>query len=181
VEARRLSNAWLDEACADKKSLDALSEKQGRKTMAIAVDFRKFEPVDSRDDLLRKVKAAPAEHAEAILAAYEVLEKLHEKDVLSTINGLLGAKDMVVDRLADVVSSKEIVNLLRLSLIAGNMVKNINPDDLHGVLKEASGDPPGFFQIVKRMTSKDARRALGALGSMLNIFGSVLGRKGVDV
>ncbi len=145
--------------------------------MAVAVDFRKFEPVDSRDDLLRRVKAAPAEHAEAILAAYEVLEKLHEKDVLSTINGLLGAKDMVVDRVADVVSSAEMVNLLRLALLAGNLVKHINPDDLHGVLEEAENKPPGLFQIVRRMTSKDALRALGAFGSVLNIFGAALGRK----
>jgi uncharacterized protein YjgD (DUF1641 family) len=145
--------------------------------MAIAVDFRRFEPVDSRDDLLRKVKAAPAQHAEAILAAYEVLEKLHEKDVLSTLNGLLGAKDIVVDRLADVVSSAEIVNLLRLALIAGNMVKQLNPDDLHGILQEAAGKAPGFFQIVRRMTSKDARRALGAFGSLLNVLGAALGNK----
>jgi uncharacterized protein YjgD (DUF1641 family) len=145
--------------------------------MAVAVDFRRFEPVDSRDDLLRKVKAAPAEHAEAILAAYEVLEKLHEKDVLSTLNGLLGAKDIVVDRLADVLSSAEIVNLLRLALIAGNMVKQLNPDDLHGILHEAAGKPPGFFQIVRRMTSKDARRALGAFGALLNVFGAALGNK----
>ncbi|HTF65834.1 MAG TPA: DUF1641 domain-containing protein [Edaphobacter sp.] len=145
--------------------------------MAVAVDFRRFEPADSRDDLLRKVKAAPAEHAEAILVAYEVLEKLHEKDVLSTVNGLLGAKDMVVDRLADVVSSAEMVNLLRLALLAGNLVKHINPDDLHGVLEKAAGKPPSIFQIVRRMTSKDARRALGAVGAVLNIFGAVLGKK----
>jgi uncharacterized protein YjgD (DUF1641 family) len=145
--------------------------------MAVAVDFRRFEPADFRDDLLRKVKAAPADHAEAILAAYEVLEKLHEKDVLSTINGLLGAKDVVVDRLADVVSSTEVVNLLRLTLLAGNLVKHINPDDLHGVLEEAAGKPPSFFQIVRQMTSKDARRALGAVGAVLNIFGAALGRK----
>jgi uncharacterized protein YjgD (DUF1641 family) len=145
--------------------------------MAVAVDFRRFEPVDSRDDLLRKVKAAPAEHAEAILAAYQVLEKLHEKDVLSTLNGLLGAKDIVVDRLADVVSSAEVVNLLRLALIAGNIVKQLNPDDLHGVLQEAAAKPPGFLQIVRRMTSKDARRALGAFGSLLNVFGAALGNK----
>ena len=145
--------------------------------MAVAVDFRRYEPADSRDDLLRKVQAAPAKHAEAILAAYDVLEKLHEKDVLSTINGLLGAKDVVVDKLADVVSSTEIVNLLRLGLMAGNLVKEIQPDDLHKALKEAEGDPPGLLQIVRRMTSKDARRALGTFGSLLNIFGAALGKR----
>ena len=51
--------------------------------MAVAVDFRVYQPADSREDLLRKVNEAPAKHAEAVLAAYEVLEKLHEKDVLN--------------------------------------------------------------------------------------------------
>jgi len=145
--------------------------------MAVAVDFRKFEPVDSREDLLRKVKAAPAKHAEAILAAYEVLEKLHEKDVLSTITGLLAAKDVVVDRLADVVSSAEMVNLLRLALLTGNLMKDINPDDLHAVLDQARNEPPGIFHTFRRMSSKDARRAIGAFGGVLQVFGAALGKK----
>ena len=84
--------------------------------MAVAVDFRVYQPADSREDLLRKVNEAPAKHAEAVLAAYEVLEKLHEKDVLNLMKGLLGAKDTVVDHVADLVSSQEMVNLLRLFL-----------------------------------------------------------------
>jgi len=87
---------------------------------------------------------------------------------------LLGAKNLVVDRAADVVSSAEMVNLLRISLIAGNLLKNINPGDLHGVLEEAEKEPPSTFQILKRMTSKDARRALGAMGGLLNVFGAAL-------
>jgi len=142
--------------------------------MAVAVEFRKFQPKDSREDLLRRVEAAPSEHAEAVLAAYGVLEKLHEADVLNLLSGLLGAKNLVVDRAADVVSSAEMVNLLRISLIAGNLLKNINPGDLHGVLEEAEKEPPSTFQILKRMTSKDARRALGAMGGLLNVFGAAL-------
>jgi len=142
--------------------------------MAVAVEFRKFQPTDSREDLLRRVEAAPHEHAEAVLAAYGVLEKLHEADVLSLLNGLLGAKNLVVDRAADVISSAEMVNLLRISLLAGGLLKNIHPDDLNDVLKESSQEPPSLFQILKRMTSKDARRALGAMGGLLNIFGAAL-------
>ena len=145
--------------------------------MAVAVDFRVYQPADSREDLLRKVNEAPAKHAEAVLAAYEVLEKLHEKDVLSLMNGLLGAKDTVVDHVADLVSSQEMVNLLRLSLLAGNLLKEINPDDLHGVLKEAEGEPLSLFQIARRMTSKNARRAMGAAGGLLNVFGAALSKK----
>lgn len=145
--------------------------------MAVAVDFRVYQPADSREDLLRKVNEAPAKHAEAVLAAYEVLEKLHEKDVLNLMKGLLGAKDTVVDHVADLVSSQEMVNLLRLSLLAGNLLKEINPDDLHGVLKEAEGKPPSLFQIARRMTSKNARRAMGAAGGLLNVFGAALSEK----
>ena len=142
--------------------------------MAVAVEFRKFQPKDSREDLVRRVEAAPLEHAEAVLAAYGVLEKLHEADVLSLLQGLLGAKNMVVDRAADVVSSTEMVNLLRITLMAGGLLKNLNPDDLQAVLHEGHAEPPSMFQILKRMTSKDARRALGAMGGLLNILGAAL-------
>jgi len=142
--------------------------------MAVAVDFRRFEPVDSRADLLRKVQEAPAKHAEAILAAYEVLEKLHEKDVLSTLNGLLSAKDMVVDKVADVVSSKEMIKLLRLALMAGNLLKDIDPDEIRTALNQTASEPPSLVQIVKRIMSKDARRALGAAGSVLSVFGAAM-------
>ena len=108
---------------------------------------------------------------------FEVLEKLHEKDVLSTINGLLGAKDTVINHVAGLVSSKEMINILRLSLLAGNLVKDIDPDALHGVLKEAQGTPPSFFQIGKRMLSPDARRAMGVFGGILNVFGAALKKK----
>ena len=142
--------------------------------MAVAVEFRKFQPKDSREDLLRRVEAAPHQHAEAVLAAYEVLEKLHEADVLSLMNGLLGAKNMVVDRAATVASSTEMINLLRLSLVAGGLLKNLNPSDLEGILQESKKEPPSMFQILKRMTSKDARRALGAMGGVLNMIGVAL-------
>ncbi|ADW71197.1 hypothetical protein [Granulicella tundricola] len=145
--------------------------------MAVAVDFRVYTPVDAREDLLKRVSEAPVQHAEAVLAAFEVLEKLHEKDVLSTINGLLGAKDTVINHVAGLVSSKEMINILRLSLLAGNLVKDIDPDALHGVLKEAQGTPPSFFQIGKRMLSPDARRAMGVFGGILNVFGAALKKK----
>jgi hypothetical protein len=56
--------------------------------MAIAVDFREFTPADSREDLIRRVEQAPVEHAEAVLAAYDLLQRLHEKGLLDLLNGL---------------------------------------------------------------------------------------------
>lgn len=145
--------------------------------MAVAVDFRVYQPADSREDLLRKVQAAPAEHAEAILAAYEVLEKLHEKDVLNLLNGLLGAKDTVVDHVTDLISSREMVNVLRLALIAGNVIKQIDPDDLNAVLRQSEGKAPSQWQVIRRLMSADARRAMGTLAGVMNVFGAALGKR----
>src|SRR6266481_6063068 len=102
--------------------------------MAVAVDFREFKPVDSREDLIRRVEQAPAEHAEAILAAYDVLQKLHEKDILNLVSGLLSAGDTVVNHVVDVVSSKEMVTALRIGLIFSNMLNSIDADALHAVV-----------------------------------------------
>ena len=57
--------------------------------MAIAVEFREFTPKNSRNDLIRRLEVAPEKHAEAILAAYELLQRLHEKGLIDIANGLL--------------------------------------------------------------------------------------------
>jgi uncharacterized protein YjgD (DUF1641 family) len=77
--------------------------------MAVAVDLREFTPIDSREDLIRRVEQAPIEHAEAVLGAYDLLQRLHQKGLLDLLNGLLSAGDTVVNRVVDVVSSKEMV------------------------------------------------------------------------
>jgi hypothetical protein len=90
--------------------------------MAVAVDFREFAPVDSRGDLVRRVEQAPIEHAEAVLAAYDLLQRLHKKGLLDLLNGLLSAGDTVVNHVVDVVSSKEMVTALRIGLIFSNLL-----------------------------------------------------------
>lgn len=47
--------------------------------MAKAVNFREFTPRNSRNDLIRRIEQAPVEHAEAILATYDLLQELYEK------------------------------------------------------------------------------------------------------
>jgi len=144
--------------------------------MALAVDFRQYTPADSRADLLRRVESAPAEHAEAVLAAYDLLEQLHDKDVLNLLTGLLASKDTVVNHVVDLVSSPEAVKALRLLLMLGNSLKTLDADKLHEVLNPEAA-PPSLWAIGKQMTSRDARRAMGVLGGVLNVFGAALSRK----
>jgi len=142
--------------------------------MAAAVDFRTFTPVDSRADLIRRVEQAPVEHAQAVLAAYDLLERLHEKGVLDILNGLLSAGDTVVDQVVNVVSSKEAVSALRMGLILFNLVKEIDPDQLATVIAEGGSKPPSMLSIAKQATSADARRSIATAVGLMNVLGAAL-------
>jgi uncharacterized protein YjgD (DUF1641 family) len=145
--------------------------------MAVAVDFREFKPVDSRADLVRRVEHAPIEHAEAVLAAYDLLQQLHQKGMLDLFNGLLSAGDTVVDRVVDVVSSKEMVTALRIGLIFSNLLTLIDADALHAMIAEAGKETPSLLALGKQAASKDARRGLATAVGLLNVFGAALGKQ----
>jgi uncharacterized protein YjgD (DUF1641 family) len=148
--------------------------------MAVAVDFRHFQPSDSREDLIRRIEQAPAEHAEAILAAYDVLQKLHEKNVLNLISGLLSAGDTVVDHLTDIISSKEATGALRIMLMFANILKSVDPDKLSAVINEAGKKEVSLLSIGKQAASKDARRALSTAVGLLNVLGEALEKQHSD-
>jgi uncharacterized protein YjgD (DUF1641 family) len=145
--------------------------------MAVAVDFREFKPVDSRGDLIRRVEQAPIEHAEAVLAAYDLLQRLHEKGLLDLLNGLLSAGDTVVDHVVDVVSSTEMVTALRIGLIFSNLLSSIDADALHAVVAGAGKETPSFLALGKQAASKDARRGLATAVGLLNVLGAALGKQ----
>jgi uncharacterized protein YjgD (DUF1641 family) len=148
--------------------------------MAVAVDFREFKPVDSRADLVRRVEQAPIEHAEAVLATYDLLQRLHEKGLLDLLNGLLSAGDTVVEHVVDVVSSKEMVTALRIGLIFSNLLNSIDADALHAVVAGAGKDTPSLLELGRQAASKDARRGLAAAVGLLNVFGAALSKQQID-
>src|ERR1700738_5185023 len=104
--------------------------------MTVAVDFREFTPVDSRGDLIRRVEQAPSEHAEAVLAAYDLLQRLHEKGLLDLLNGLLSARDTVVNH---------VVTALRIGLTFSNLLTLIDADALHAMIAEAGKETPSLL------------------------------------
>jgi len=142
--------------------------------MAIAVTFREFTPNNSRTDLIRKVEQAPVEHAEAVLAAYDLLQRMHEKGLIDLLNGLLSAGDTVVERVVDLISSREMVTALRMALMLGNLPNSIDPDELHTVISNAGKETPSLFAIGKQAASKDARRGMAAAVSLLELLGKAL-------
>jgi uncharacterized protein YjgD (DUF1641 family) len=142
--------------------------------MALPVEFRRFTPKNSREDLIRKLEQAPEAHAEALLAGYELLQRLHDKGLLEVANGLLCAGDTVVDRAVDVVSSKEAVTALRIGLMFGNLLGSLDVDRMHALLTPTGGKPPSLWAILKAATSDNARAGMAAAVGLLTILGAAL-------
>ncbi|WP_035352613.1 DUF1641 domain-containing protein [Edaphobacter aggregans] len=142
--------------------------------MAVAVDFRTYKPENSRDDLVRKIEEAPLEHAQAVLAAYDLLERLHENGILDLLNGLLSAGDTVVNHVVNVISAPQMITRLRTVLIFNNLLNSLDADKLHELLAEAGGKPPSLLSMAKQATSEDARRGMATAVGLLNLFGAAL-------
>jgi uncharacterized protein YjgD (DUF1641 family) len=149
--------------------------------MAVAVDFRSYTPPDSRLDLVRRIESAPREHAEAVLEAYDVLQRLHDTGALALVNGLLSAENTVIDKVSDVVSSKQAVTVLRIAMILGGALTSIDADSVHVAVAEAEKRTPSLWQILRTACSKEVRKALGLGVALARIFGaSLLARKDDD-
>ena len=142
--------------------------------MAMPVDYREFTPKNSRNDLIRKLEQAPEEHAEALLSAYDLLQRLHDKGLLDIVNGLLSASETVVDRAVDVVSSKQAVTGLRLVLMFSNLLDSVDPDRVHALLSPSQNKPPSLWKIAKGALGADARMGIAAAVGLLSVFGAAL-------
>jgi len=146
--------------------------------MAVAVEFHTYTPPDSRLDLVRRIESAPREHAEAILEAYDVLQRLHDTGALGLVNGLLSAEDAVIARVSDVASSKPAVNALRIALILGSALTSIDADRVHAAVVQAETHTPSLWKLLRTACNKEVRKAAGLGLSLAQIFGaSLLARK----
>ena len=146
--------------------------------MAQPVPFRRYIPEDTKDDLTRKVEAAPTEHAEAILSGYKLLQQLHDTGTLNLLRGMFGAGDAVVNHVVNIVSAPEMVNILRNGLSVGTLAANISPDALHtaihGKPEERKSKPPSFWAIFKQMFTEEARLGLSVAMNLLILMGSAV-------
>jgi uncharacterized protein YjgD (DUF1641 family) len=146
--------------------------------MAVAVKFRTYTPPDSRLDLVRRIESAPREHAEAVLEAYDVLQRLHDTGALGLVNGLLSAEDTVIDKVTDVVSSRQAVTALRIAMILGSTLTSIDADRVHAAITEAETRTPSLWKLLRTVCGKEVRKVAGLGLSLAQIFGtSLLARK----
>ncbi len=144
--------------------------------MAKPVAYRAFTPPDSHEELKRKIDAAPAEHAEAILSGFRLLEEAHESGTLELLRGALAAQDSIINHIVGLVSQPEMVNGLRNLIVLGKVLGNIhqtleigNSGDDKGKRRQA---PPSLFTLVSRMNTPDARRGMDVAVGLLAALGA---------
>jgi uncharacterized protein YjgD (DUF1641 family) len=57
---------------------------------------------------LERVEQAPAAHAEALLAVYDLLQRLHDRGVLDVLNGALSSGNFILDTVVETGLSSEL-------------------------------------------------------------------------
>jgi uncharacterized protein YjgD (DUF1641 family) len=142
--------------------------------MAPPIEF-KPKPIDPREELYRRLQAAPREHAESILVALDLLEAAHRKGLLGLAEGVISSKDAVFAKLAEYAKQPESTRALRNLLAFGKLVGSIDPDKLDAIAKGAYGKtekPPSLFRLLLRMGKQDARRGLSLVLELLGALGA---------
>ncbi len=152
---------------------------------AIQVDF----PVrDHKAELQMRLAEAPTEHAAAILELLELLDVLHERNVLSTIRGAVGASDDLIGHISKAAAQPESIRALRNLLAAFKIVGQIDPEIIEAVgrsippeFKDRNvrrGTPkPSLWKIVRTFWSPPVQRLLFAWGLMLAGIGHYMNKE----
>jgi uncharacterized protein YjgD (DUF1641 family) len=138
-------------------------------------------PRNPRAELRSRLEQAPEEHAEAVLAAYEVLQELHNRGLLEVMRGALAASDEILETVVDNIKTPEAIRAIRNLLFWRQILGSIEPEWFKGIFKaipegiaEATAErekPIGFFGLLRRLSSKDSLRGLAAGIDFLQAFG----------
>ncbi len=145
-------------------------------------------PRDARKELLARLEKAPAQHAEALLDAYELIEQAHDAGVFEVLRGVLSAKDQVVEAAVKETETPVAVHALRNAIIFGKMMGSINPELMQcfaNAVGETMGserrpviEPPGLLSLLGQFRRPELRRSVALINRFLENLGARLKEKG---
>ena len=149
--------------------------------MAAPLAF-KPEPVDPQKELMRRVEEAPREHAEALLAAWDLLEASHQKGILDMAQGVIGGRDIIAGKLAEAANTPDGINVVRNMLALGRIVASLDPEMLYRVsraldrnpprIPSAQEKPPSLLSLFRQFRAEDTRRGLAYGLDLLAVVGA---------
>src|SRR5258708_17251951 len=133
---------------------------------------------DPREELRARLEQAPVEHAEALLAGFEVLQGLHDCGVLELLRGMLNGGNKVLEIVVEATKTPEAIrgigNLLIMTKIIGAIDPELLekfaeavPDAVAGAAKAQEKEPPGFGEVLRILRSGNMRRGLAVMNAVL--------------
>jgi len=137
---------------------------------------------DPREELRARLEQVSAEHAEAVLAGFEVLQALHDQGVLELLRGVVGGRDKILEIVVEATKTPEAIRGIRNLLIMAKTLGSIDPellekfaqavpDALVGAAKAQETEPPGFWGVLKIFRSSNLRRGLAVVNGLLEAWG----------
>ena len=138
-------------------------------------------PIDTRAVLRAKVEQAPDAHAEAILAAYDLLQALHDRGILDTATSALRASDELLEKVVDNANTPEAIRALRNLVFWQQILGSIEPQWFKGLFQAIPDglatataerhEPVRLWKLLRRAMTKDSLRGLAAGIDFLESFG----------
>ena len=137
---------------------------------------------DPQEELRSRLEKAPDQHAAALLAGLDVLQALHDHGILEILRGVLGGGNKILEIVVDASKTPEAIrgirNLVIMTKILGSMDPELlkkfteaTPDVLVGAAKAQATEPPGFWETLRILRSKNLRRGLAAANNLLEALG----------
>lgn len=140
----------------------------------------KPQPHDPHQELERRLAAAPQQHAEAMLVAWDILQTAHDKGLLDLAHGLVGGRDIIATELAAAAKKPESINAIRNLIAMGRVLGSLDPGTLDHLAKALDGaaqqqaakeKPPSLWRLFRQVTSVDGRRGLSVVTTILTGLG----------
>ena len=141
----------------------------------------KFTPnqYDPKDGLMRRLEAAPREHAEALLVAYDLLQTAHDEGILDLLHGMVHAKNEIAGHLAEAARVQESVDALRNLVSVGKILGAVEPETMSCIAaamstasKRTPDEPLSMWGLFKKISSKEGRRGLSLGVELITALGT---------
>jgi uncharacterized protein YjgD (DUF1641 family) len=145
-----------------------------------------FEPpaTDARAELQSRLESAPIEHAEALLASYELLQTLHESGALDIVRSALKSREKLLEIAVGAAGSDTSVRAIRNLLLLINVLGAIDPEVLKRFTQVAPvamnrmvHEPrhPSLWTLIRDFfRNQDFRRGMGSVNVLLESLGRSL-------
>jgi uncharacterized protein YjgD (DUF1641 family) len=138
-------------------------------------------PPDPRVVLRERLERAPDEHAEAVLAAYDLLQALHDHGILDVTRSALAASDELLEKVVGGVNTPGAIRALRNLVFWQGILGSIEPKWFKGLVQAIPeglavataerDDPVRLWRLLRKALSKDSLRGLAAGVDFLERFG----------